>query len=208
MEPLTPRQQEILDFIEAAQRSGQGSPSFRDIADHFGFRSVNAVRDHVRALRRKGALARGTGRARSLEVQTALRDLKHAVADIPLFGSIPAGFADGNEPEADGCISVDVNTLNIRPTARTFALRVRGESMTGRYIADGDFVICEHGREPREGDIVAALIDNESTLKTYVKSRGKPYLKAENPDYPALIPAAELVIQGVVVGLVRNFSTS
>lgn len=202
---LTPRQREILDFINEAQRQDRSTPSFREIAAHFGFRSVNAVRDHVRALRRKGALADGDGRARSFQLRTPLQDLRGRITDIPLFGSIPAGFAEGLESEAEGCVSVDLNTLGIRPSARTFALRVRGESMIGRQICDGDIVICEHGREPRDGDVVAALIDNESTLKTFVRAKGRPWLKAENPRYPKLVPAAELVIQGVVVSLLRNF---
>ena len=78
-----------------------------------------------------------------------------------------------------------------------------GDSMIGRHIVDGDYVVLEHGPEPRNGDIVAALIDGESTLKTYVLKGGKPYLKAENPKYPDLIPAQELVIQGVFKSLIR-----
>jgi repressor LexA len=76
--------------------------------------------------------------------------------------------------------------------------------MIGRHILDGDLVILEHGMTPRTGDVVAALIDNESTLKTFVLNRGKPSLRAENPRYPDLIPASELVIQGVMVALVRK----
>lgn len=204
MESLTERQQEILTYIQEA-----GSPSFREIADHFGFKSVNAVRDHVKALRRKGALSESSGKARSLDIQNPLQEFKSCVIDIPLYGAIPAGFSDATvADEAEGCISVDVKTLNIRPNARTFALRVRGESMIGRNIEDGDYVICEHERIPREGDIVAALIDNESTLKTFVLNEGRPYLQAENPEYPDLMPANELLIQGIVVGLVRNFSSA
>jgi len=68
--------------------------------------------------------------------------------------------------------------------------------------------VLEHGRTPRNGDVVAALIDNESTLKTFVQERGRqPYLKAENPKYPKLYPANELVIQGVMVGLIRRIKT-
>ena len=124
--------------------------------------------------------------------------------DIPIYGTIPAGFAEEQKQDATGCISVDVETLGIRPTARTFALQVRGDSMIGKHIVDGDVAIFEHGVEPRQGDTVAALIDNESTLKTFLKERGKPYLKAENPKYPKLIPAIELVIQGVMVALMRK----
>jgi repressor LexA len=76
--------------------------------------------------------------------------------------------------------------------------------MIGRHIVDGDYVVLEHGKTPRPGDVVAALIDNESTLKTFVLEQGRPRLRAENPHYPKLIPAEELVIQGVMVGLLRK----
>jgi repressor LexA len=126
------------------------------------------------------------------------------VADIPVYGSIPAGFADDRKQEAKGCVSIDIETLGLKPTPRTFALEVRGDSMIGRHILDGDLVVLEHGRTPRHGDVVAALIDNESTLKTFVTERGKPFLRAENPRYPKMIPAHELVIQGVMVALIRK----
>jgi repressor LexA len=76
--------------------------------------------------------------------------------------------------------------------------------MTGKHIVDGDLVVLEHGMTPRNGDVVAALIDNESTLKTFVLDKSKPYLRAENPRYPKLVPASELVIQGVMVALIRK----
>ena len=75
--------------------------------------------------------------------------------------------------------------------------------MIGKHIVSGDLVVLEHGMTPRTGDVVAALIDNESTLKTFVLENGRPYLRAENPGYPALIPAQELVIQGVMITMVR-----
>ena len=97
---------------------------------------------------------------------------------------------------------MDVETLRLPKGARVFALKVRGESMTGAGILSGDVVVLEF-REPRNGEVVAALIDGETTLKRYVVQCGKPFLKAENPRFPNLIPAQELVIQGVQVGLLR-----
>jgi len=76
--------------------------------------------------------------------------------------------------------------------------------MIGRHIIAGDIVVLEHGPEPRHGDVVAALIDGESTLKTFLRKNGKPFLKAENPKYPDLIPAQELMIQGVFKALIRQ----
>jgi len=204
MQALTERQQEILEFIRAHQEQEGGAPSLREIAAHFQFRSMTAAADHVRALRRKGALAGEARRARALRVVSPFHRLRRRVAEIPRFGSIPAGFAGDRLQEAKGCVSIDIETIGIRPTPRTFALEVRGDSMIGRHILDGDLVILEHGMTPRTGDAVAALIDNESTLKTFVLNRGKPYLRAENPRYPDLIPASELVIQGVMVALIRK----
>ena len=82
---------------------------------------------------------------------------------------------------------------------------MRGESMNGAQIADGDTVILQK-RLPKNGDIVAALIDGETTLKRYLVEAGQPFLKAENPAYPNLIPATELTVQGVMIGLLRRVS--
>lgn len=202
---LTRRQREILVFIETCQQESDETPTLREIAAHFEFRSVNAARDHVRALCRKGVLRQRPGRARCLQVHSPLRALRSPLADIPMYGTIPAGFADDRDQDPDGCITVDIETLGIRPTMRTFALQVRGESMIGKHILCGDVVICEHGVSPRSGDVVAALIDNESTLKTYLVKNRRPFLRAENPRYPELIPARELVIQGVVRSVIRNY---
>ncbi len=201
---MTKRQSQVLEFIRKTQRVAGQTPSLREIAAHFGFGSMNAAADHVRALKRKGVLESEPRQARGLRVLSPLERFKKTIVDIPVFGEIPAGFADERQQEAKGCISVDVQSLGIRPTARTFALQVRGDSMIGRHILEGDYVIVEQGTAPRAGDVVAALIDQESTLKTYVVERGKPLLKAENPRYPKLIPAQELLIQGVMVGLIRK----
>jgi repressor LexA len=201
---LTKRQSQILEFIKAQQRTTGQSPSLRDIARHFGFRSMTAAVDHVRVLIRKGVLKHRPGQARSWQVVSPLDNLRRPVVDIPVYGTIPAGFSEEKKQEATGCISVDVESLGIRPTTRTFALQVRGDSMVGKHIVDGDYAIFEHGMTPRPGDVVAALIDNESTIKTFLTERGKPHLRAENPRYPKLIPATELVIQGVMVALIRK----
>lgn len=204
MNNLTKRQQQVLAFIVANQEREGVAPTLREIASHFGFRSMTAAVDHVRALRQKGVLDRQPRRARSLRVASPLQSQRRPIADIPVFGSIPAGLPEDRRQEAKGCLSIDIESLGIRPSPRTFALEVRGDSMIGRHIIEGDVVVLEHGVTPRNGDVVAALIDNESTLKTLVLERGKTWLRAENPRYPKLIPANELVIQGVMVALVRK----
>jgi repressor LexA len=122
---------------------------------------------------------------------------------INLLGEIPAGRPCGAEERAEACIPVSFEALDIPKNARCFVLRVRGDSMIGAHIVDGDLVVLEH-RNPHDGAIVAALIDGEATLKTYLVRNGKPFLRAENPKYKELIPANELVIQGVVRAILRK----
>src|SRR5208283_1026296 len=204
MTGLTKRQRQVLDFIQSVQRAGDSSPTLREISARFGFKSSRAAADHLDALRRKGFIESDAGKARSLRVISPLAKLRNRLVDIPLFGSIPAGLPQAREQDAEGCVTVDVESIGFKPTRNTFALRVTGDSMIGRHILDGDIVVLEHGPEPRHGDIVAALVDGESTLKTFLRKSGKPYLKAENPKYPDLIPAQELMIQGVFRALIRR----
>jgi repressor LexA len=207
MQDLTPAQQRVLDFIQAEALANRPNPTLREIAAHFGFRSHRAAACHLEAIKRKGFLASDPRRARSLRVLSPWLKSRPRIADIPIFGSIPAGFARNREQETEGCISVDIESIGFKPTRNTFALRVTGDSMIDRHILDGDIVVLEHGPEPRHGQIVAALIDGESTLKTFLRKSGKPYLKAENPKYPDLIPAQELMIQGVARAVLRTLES-
>lgn len=204
MNELTRAQRRVLEFIQSELRAERPAPTHQEIADRFGFRSPRAATCHLDALKCKGHIESDPGKVRALRVVNPLQRFRSRIADIPLFGSIPAGFADERKQEAKGCVTVDIGTLGIKPTSRTFALEVRGDSMIGRHILDGDVVVVEHGQTPRNGDVVAALIDGESTLKTYIADKGKPHLRAENPRYPKLFPAGELVIQGVMVALIRK----
>lgn len=202
---LTKRQQELLDYLRDQQHTCGLMPSTREIQRHFGFASQTAAVTHLRALERKGVIQRLAGKARAVVFPEDL--VREEIVDIPLYGQIPAGMPSDTQEEPDASISIDVSTLGISRRAQTFALRVRGESMIDAHICDGDTVILEV-REPRSGDIVAALIDGETTLKRYVVAKGKPYLRAENENYPDLIPAHELIIQGVMVMLMRTQSSS
>jgi len=207
MKELTAKQRQILEFIQRKQESNGLAPTFREIATHFRFSSPNAALAHVQALLAKGVLKNLPGRARSLQVvdpHAPSDRSRPRVVSVPIHGSIPAGPPRDATQEEEGCVLIDVDTLGIKPSARTFGLKVHGDSMLGKSIIDGDVAIIEHGVQPRSGDVVAALIDGQVTLKTFVLQRGKPYLRAENPRYPDLIPQEELQIQGVMVALVRK----
>jgi repressor LexA len=206
MKELTDRQKQILDFIQRRQDSERLTPTLREIAAHFRFSSPNAALCHVQALLAKGFLKNLAGRARALQVTAPDRPdrPRPRVVSIPIYGTIPAGLPQDTTQEDEGCVLIDVEPLGIKPTARTFGLKVHGDSMLGKCIMDNDIAIIEHGVQPRPGDVVAALIDGQVTLKTFILQRGKPFLRAENPRYPNLIPQEELQIQGVMVALVRR----
>jgi repressor LexA len=205
MADLSKKQEAVRDFIASELAAGRSCPTHREIAGHFGFASSYAAACHVKALVRKGALIAEDGKARALRLADAFQPVRRAaVVEIPLFGSIPAGFSRDREQEAGECIPVTIDSIGFKPTRNTFALRVSGDSMIGKHICDGDIVVLEHGPDPRPGQIVAALIDRKSTLKTFVLKNGKPFLKAENPKYLDLIPSEELMVQGVFRALIRK----
>jgi repressor LexA len=197
---LTERQKSVLDFIQREQREKGITPSTREIQSHFGFASQTSVMQYIAALERKGFLNRHARKARALITPA----MKVRITDVPIYGQIPAGMAALTEQAIEGHVSLDKGSANISKNRGTFALRVRGDSMIGAHIVDGDIVILEDSKEVQNGDIVAALIDGETTLKRYVVEHGRPYLKADNPRYPDLLPARELKIQGVMISLLRK----
>src|SRR3954467_9390068 len=197
---LTDRQRSVLDFIQREQREKGITPSTREIQNHFRFASQTSVMQYIVALERKGFLNRHARKARAL-IPPAM---KVRITDVPIYGQIPAGMSTLTEQSIEGHVSLDAKSVNAAKSGDTFALRVRGDSMIDAHILDGDVVILEDRKDVQNGDIVAALIDGETTLKRYVVEHGRPYLKAENSAYPNLTPARELRIQGVMVSLVRK----
>src|SRR2546421_10650328 len=197
---LTDRQRSVLDFIQSEQREKGITPSTREIQNHFGFASQTSVMQYIVTLERKGFLDRHARKARALITPVQ----KVRITDVPIYGQIPAGMATLTEQTIEGHVSLDTRSVNASKNGKTFALRVRGDSMIDAHILDGDIVILEDRKDVQNGDIVAALIDGETTLKRYVTEHGRPYLKAENPMYPNLGPARDVRIQGVMVSLVRK----
>ncbi len=205
---LTQRQQEILNFLRTEQDTTGIIPSTREVQKHFGFASQTAVMSHLRALERKGVIVRPPGKARAIQFTEKLGPLpvspglERAFIKVPVYGQIAAGMASITEEMVEGEVAIHPESLSIRGKEPLFALRVRGESMINAHICDGDVVVLQK-REPSHGDVVAALIDGETTLKRFQRHNGRVYLKAENPDFPDLKPTAELEVQGVMVALIR-----
>src|SRR6266571_8751307 len=136
---LTERQKNILDFIQSEQREKGITPSTREIQKHFGFASQTSVMQYLDALERKGFLDRHARKARALI--TPMQKVR--ITDIPIYGYIPAGMATLTEQTALGHVSLDSRSANASKNARTFALKVRGDSMVNAHILDGDVVILD-----------------------------------------------------------------
>ncbi len=212
MKDLTYRQREILSFIEHHEWRNGFWPSIREIQEKFNFKSTNAVMGHLRALEKKDAIERITGQARTFRIHhhdtpevSEMPKNASEVVDIPIIGDIAAGYPDRVEPSGEiGRLQVDIASAGFSKRNRSFALQVRGDSMVDAEIYDGDMVVVEP-RDPQDGNIVAALIDGETTLKRFIQKSGEPpYLKAENKFYPELYPINDLTVQGVAKAVVRS----
>src|SRR3954469_20171137 len=131
---LTDRQKNVLDYIQSEQRQKGITPSTREIQNHFGFASQTSVMQYIAALEKKGFLNRQARKARALI--TPMQRVR--ITDIPIYGQITAGMAGHTEQEIEGHVSLDMQSANTSRHGRTFALRVRGDSMIGAHILDGD----------------------------------------------------------------------
>ena len=203
---LTSRQTEILDFLHEFRRKEKIVPTYREIADKFGFKSTKAATDHVCALEKKGYLRRHSGRSRGIELLTSASLSAPKAIGVPILGDIPAGFPELKAEHRNGTLAVDPAVLGGVAHHRLFALQVKGGSMEERGIFEGDWVVADAEATPQEKDVVVALIDGENTLKTLAKQKGHFFLKAESPNHNDWIPVNELIIQGVAKAILRRIS--
>lgn len=193
---LTPRQQEILDFIRNSLEVLGAPPTRAEIATAFGFASPNAAEDHLKALAKKGAINLEPGSARGIRLVEQL--------GLPLIGSVAAGSPILAVENVQGRYALDASLFNPRAD---FLLKVRGLSMIDAGIFDGDLIAVHKTTQARDGQIVVARLDEEVTVKRLQRMNGLIKLIAENPDYEPIIvnPAqVDFAIEGVAVGLIRG----
>ncbi len=202
---LPPRQQRILVTIRDWVNRYGYAPSTRQIGDAVGLRSPSSVSKHLASLEEQGFLRRSTAMSRPIDVrvflqQSPAREPAGASVTVPVVGDIAAGTPIVAQEQAD-----DILRLPRELTGRgqVFALRVRGDSMTGAAICDGDIVVVRQQPEAHSGQIVAAMIDGEATVKVYRRRNGHVRLEPCNPD-SGVIDGDRAVVLGVVVSVLRS----
>ncbi len=201
--PLTVKQKEIFNYLKEIKEEGKVAPTYREITNHFGFKSTKSAMDHITALEKKGYIRRNIRKSRGIELLSD-NETSESIVSAPIIGNIAAGYPEMKFETSQGSISVDQKLLGARNIRKLFALQVRGESMIGRGIHDGDWIIADAAVSPIEGNVVVAMIDGESTLKTLARKNKKLFLKAENPNFNDLVPVEEMMIQGVVRVVLRQ----
>src|SRR5688572_1925673 len=198
---LTSRQKAIYDFLLKTIREKGFAPSMHEIGRQFKITSTNGVSDHLKALEKKGYIRRVGKRA--IEIVNALGQAAISpTREVPVLGRIAAGKPLLNEENFEGTITIpdDIGS------GKRFALQVKGDSMIGAGIMDGDRVIVKQQSTAENGEIVCALIEGEATLKRFFKKGGVVTLKAENEKYPPItVSEGEFRIVGRIVGLLRKF---
>ncbi|HWP23548.1 MAG TPA: transcriptional repressor LexA [Candidatus Binatia bacterium] len=198
---LTARQKAIYDFLVKTIREKGFAPSIHEIGKQFKIVSTNGVSDHLKALERKGYIRRVGKRA--IEVVNASgKSALSATREVPVLGKIAAGKPLLSEENFEKYLTIPDDM----GSGKLFALRVKGDSMIGAGILEGDRVIVKQQSTAENGEIVCAVIDGEATLKRFFKKGSAITLEAENEKYPPItVSEGDFRIAGKVVGLLRKF---
>ena len=198
--PLTPKQLRVLTFIRDFTHARGYAPTMQELGDEFGVSKVT-VFEHVAALQKKGYLKRSKHKARSLRLSSKIDFADERPTRLPLMGRVAAGLPIEAIEDKE---VLDLEEMFVSPYG-SFVLRVKGDSMIGDNIADGDYVIVEQRNTARNGETVVALIEGEeATLKRFYKTPQGVRLEAANPAYEPII-AKNVEIQGVVTGVLRKY---
>lgn len=199
---LTHRQKEIYAFLKDYIQRHEVAPTYEEIRRHFGFRSYNAVFKHLKQLEARGYL---TSRWKNKKQAFSLKEPAQtsiATSPLPLLGRVAAGEPIEALEDRD-TIEVPESFLG---TGEHFALRVRGDSMIGDGIHDGDLILLRRQENAENGQTVVALIDGEATVKRFYRKGASVELHPANSSMkPLVVEAEKVTVQGVVVGLIRKY---
>ncbi|MBK6495204.1 MAG: transcriptional repressor LexA [Gemmatimonadales bacterium] len=203
LSPLTPKQRKMLDFLSEAIAQQGYAPSFEEIAEKFNYQSLATVHEHLTTLQRKGYIRRNYNESRAIEVLPPRGST--GATDIPLLGAVAAGYPI--ESMMSGEV-VQVPDAMLPRRGPNYALRVRGESMIDEQICDGDLVVVNGRDSADNGEMVIALVNgNEATVKRFYREPGG-WIRLQ-PANTAMRPLRyqedDVLIQGIVVGVIRKF---
>jgi len=202
MKELTKRQKEVLSFIAAYIKSHSYPPTIREIGDHFSI-SVKGAYDHIAALKRKKCLKQDNNRSRTMGlVLSKVDEDLGTITKIPIVGTVAAGTPILSEENWEGTITLHQSML--KKNKVYFAVRVRGDSMSGAGIMDGDMAIIEKMTVVKNGEIAVAVIDDAVTLKRFFKENARIKLQAENPDYKPIY-CQDVRILGRLAQIIRYY---
>jgi repressor LexA len=201
MKELTERQKDVLSFIADYLKIHSFPPTIREVADHYSI-SVKGAHDHITALRKKGFLKQIDKRPRTMWLTHARMEESSEMLEIPLLGSVAAGVPILAEENFDGNILLHHSML--KKNKKYFALKVKGDSMSGAGILEGDTAIIEKQSAVRNGEIAVAVIDEAVTLKRFYRESSRIRLQAENPAYKPIY-SQDVKILGRLSGIIRNY---
>jgi len=203
-EVLTEKQESLLKFIEEYQLENGSSPTIREMREFFGVTSDNSILKHLKALGEKGYITKDDT-PRGIKMLSSVKErIEAGSLKLPLLGMIPAGGPVLSEEYIEKWVNVGDDI--IYRAKDSYLLRVKGNSMIDAGIYEDDILVVCGSLEPKIGDVVVALVDNQNTVKRYMKdAQSRVYLKPENSQYDNIYPEGELCIQGVVTGLLRYY---
>jgi repressor LexA len=198
---VTRRQKEVIEFLETFVARNGYSPSFEEIARGMGLKSLATVHKHITNLEKKGLLDRVHNRSRSIDLLPPGTRTRSSLK-LPLAGRIAAGT-----PVEAMETGETISLADVVGNRDVFALEVRGDSMRDEHIIDGDYVLVERARTARNGEIVVALVrGSETTLKRFYPEGAVVRLQPANLEMdPIIVPAAQVAIQGRVLGVLRKY---
>ena len=199
---ISPKQQEILEYIKEQILTRGFPPAVRDICEAVHLKSTSSVHSHLETLEKNGYIRRDPTKPRAIEVLDDTFNLtRREVSNVPLIGQVAAGQPILAQENIENYFPIPVEML---PNNKTFLLTVRGESMINAGILDGDYVLVEERHTADNGDMVVALIEDGATVKTFYKEEGVIRLQPEN-DFMDPIIVKEVQILGRVIGVFRFF---
>jgi repressor LexA len=201
-EPLTPIERRVYQYLIDFLAENTYQPSIREIGKRFRIKSTKTVSDLLQSLAEKGYIERDPSRSRGVRI-IGFQSVG-GTQPVPYYGKIAAGEPATITENRVSFLSIDRRFV---PSEQSFFLRAKGDSMVGKGILDGDYLMVNPTAQAAEGDIVAARVGEEATVKTLTHQNGTVVLKAENSTEPDVIvqPESDLKILGVVSGVFRSF---